>query len=96
MPYVSVEHEPDVWVDAHVEKQWKRGGKWRLTVYYFVGDRQYYRTFDADQVRPAMSAEVQSNAHGDAAAELTRPDGEHDQQPSPIDLRDPQHLRRRD
>jgi hypothetical protein len=95
MPYVSVEHEPDMWVDAHVEKQWKRGGKWRLSVYYFVGDRQYYRTFEADQVRPAMSAEDQGDAQGEAAAGQDRPEAEHHPR-TPIDLRDPQHLRRRD
>lgn len=57
MPYVSVEHEPGFWVDAHVEKQWKHAGRWRLAVYYFVDAVQYYRVFDADQIRSAISAE---------------------------------------
>ncbi len=59
MAYVSVEHQPGVWVDAHIEKQWKRDGRWRLACYYFVDSVQFYRVFDAGQVRPASSAEGQ-------------------------------------
>jgi len=55
MAYVSVEHEPGVWVDAHIEKQWKREGHWRLGCYYFVDAVQFYRVFDADHVRPIIS-----------------------------------------
>jgi hypothetical protein len=59
--YVSVQHEPDVWVDAHVEKQWKHEDRWRLSVYYFVGQLQYYREYDTDQVRPVSSTELQDD-----------------------------------
>jgi hypothetical protein len=52
VPYVSIEHQPGVWVAAHIEKQWKHQGCWRLSCYYFVDLLQYYRVFDADQVRP--------------------------------------------
>jgi hypothetical protein len=103
--YVSVEHDTDVWVDAHVEKRWKRGGQWRLSVYYFVGGRQYYRTYDEDKVRPVMSAELQDDGlqhdelqndeQRDTAASPEPPQGEHDR-PLAIDLRDAQHNRRPD
>jgi hypothetical protein len=55
VPYVSVEHQPDVWVDAHIEKQWKQEGRWRLSCYYFVDTVQHYRVFDADRVRPSIT-----------------------------------------
>jgi hypothetical protein len=57
VPYVSVEHQPGVWVDAHIEKQCKYEGRWRLSCYYFVDTVQHYRVFDADQVRPVISAQ---------------------------------------
>ena len=57
MPYVSVEHQPGVWVNAHIEKQWKLEGRWRLSCYYFVDTVQHYRVFDADQVRPVIPAQ---------------------------------------
>ena len=95
MSYVSVEHEPDAWVDAHVEKRWKRAGQWRLSVYYFVGGRQYYRTFDEEQVRPVMSAELQDDEQRDADAAHEPPEGEHDRRLS-IDLREGQHNNRLD
>jgi hypothetical protein len=94
MSYVSVEHEPDLWVDAHIEKRWKRAGQWRLSVYYFVGGRQYYRTYDEEQVRPVMSAELQDDEQRDAAAAHEPPEGEHDRRLS-IDLREGQHHNRR-
>lgn len=95
MSYVSVEHEPDVWVDAHVEKRWQRGGQWRLSVYYFVDGRQFYRTYDEEQVRPVMSAELQDDEQRDAPAEHEPPEGEHGRRLS-IDLREAQHDRRPD
>jgi hypothetical protein len=49
---VLVQHEPDVSVEARVEKQWRHGGRWRLSVYYYVGLLQHYRVYDADQCRP--------------------------------------------
>jgi hypothetical protein len=91
--YVSVEHEPDVWVDAHVEKRWRREGRWRLSVYYFVDGRQYYRTYDEDTVRPVMSAELQNDERRDEAAADGPPQVKHDGGES-IDLRDGQHSRR--
>jgi hypothetical protein len=93
--YVSVEHEADVWVDAHVEKRWKRAGQWRLSVYYFVDGRQYYRTYDEDDVRPVVSAELQDDEQRDAAAAADPPQGHSDGGES-IDLRDGQHSRRLD
>jgi hypothetical protein len=92
MPYVSVEHEPDVWVDAHVEKRWKRGGLWRLSVYYFVNGQQYYRSYDEDKVRPVMSPELQVDGQGDPAAAPEPAQGEHRRRLS-IDLREGQHSR---
>lgn len=84
MSYVSVEHQPGLWVDAHIEKQWKHEGRWRLSCYYFVDTMQFCRMFDADQVRPVSSAEDEQGEqrhagtrHGktyredDAAAPLT-------------------------
>jgi hypothetical protein len=84
-----------VWVDAHVEKRWQRGGQWRLSVYYFVDGRQYYRTYDEDQVRPVMSGELQDDEQGDAAAGPEPPLGEQHRHVS-IDLRDPEDNRRLD
>jgi hypothetical protein len=57
VPYVSVEHQPGVWVNAHIEKQWKHEGRWRLSCYYFVDTVQHYRVFDAYQVRPVIPAQ---------------------------------------
>jgi hypothetical protein len=91
VPYVSVEHDPGVWLDAHVEKQWKREGQWRLSVYYFVGSQQFYRVYDANQVRPATSDEPRDEQERDETSGLEPPQS---QQPStePIDLR--QHVLR--
>lgn len=91
MPYVSVEHEPGFWVDAHVEKQWKSEGRWRLSCYYFVGTVQFYRVFDADQARPLISAEHHHDEQRDAAARDEPGHGEHDRS-DPIDLRDAQQV----
>jgi hypothetical protein len=44
-------------VNAHIEKQWKLEGRWRLSCYYFVDTVQHYRVFDADQVRPVILAQ---------------------------------------
>jgi len=33
VPYVSVEHEAGLWVDALVERQWEDSGHWRLSVH---------------------------------------------------------------
>jgi hypothetical protein len=44
-------------VNAHIEKQWKLEGRWRLSCYYFVDTVQHYRVFDADQVRPVIPAQ---------------------------------------
>jgi hypothetical protein len=93
--YVSVEHEPDVWVDAHVEKRWKRGGQSRLSVYYFVDGRQYYRTYDEDNVRPVTSVELQDDEKRDESAGTEPPQVQHEGDES-IDLRDGQHIRRLD
>jgi hypothetical protein len=65
MAYVSVEHEPDFWVDAYIEKEWKREGRWRLGCYYFVDTVQFYRVFDADQVRPIFPVEGSALAEGE-------------------------------
>jgi hypothetical protein len=91
VPYVSVEHDPGLWVDAHIEKQWKHEGRWWLSVYYFVGGEQFYRVYAADQVRPASSDERHDDQEGEAAGlEPTQGEG----QPSePIDLR--RHAKRR-
>jgi hypothetical protein len=51
-----VQHQPGRWVEARVEKQWCYEGRWRLSVYYYVGiGMQYYRVYDADQCRPVGS-----------------------------------------
>lgn len=91
VPYVSVEHEPDMWVDAHVEKQWKQEGRWRLSVYYFVGLLQCYRVCDADQVRPVNSVELHDDEQRDAPAGHEPPNGEHDSS-EPVDFRDTLHV----
>jgi hypothetical protein len=93
--YVSVEHEPEVWVDAHVEKQWRREGRWWLSVYYFVDGRQYYRAFEAAQVRPPTSVDLQDAEEDDPAAAQEQPKAKHERQ-QPIDLRHPENTRRPD
>lgn len=55
MPYVLVQHEPDVWLEARVEKQWRHRGRWRLSAFYYVGLLQHHRVYDADQCRPVGS-----------------------------------------
>lgn len=45
--YVEVLHEPGVWVRARVEKQWRHGGRWRLSCYHYVELLQHYRVYDA-------------------------------------------------
>jgi len=86
VPYVSVEHEPGVWLDAHVERQWKHEGRWRLSVYYFVGSQQFYRVVDAEQVRPVTSDERRDDPERDETAPIEAPEGEH-RTTEPIDLR---------
>jgi hypothetical protein len=81
-----VEHEPGVWLDAHVEKQWKHEGRWRLSVYYFVGSQQFYRVVDADQVRPVTSGERGEDQAPDETARTEAPEGEH-RTAEQIDLR---------
>jgi hypothetical protein len=81
LPYVMVPHEPDLWVRAHVEKQSKYNGRWRLGCYYFVGILQHYRVYDADQCRPEPSAaELHHDEHRDPPAG--------NDPTAPIDLRD--------
>jgi hypothetical protein len=63
MGYVSVEHQPGVWVDAHIEKQRKHGGRWRLSCYHFVENVRFYRVFDADQVGPVSSRQSEQRKH---------------------------------
>jgi hypothetical protein len=66
--YVLVQHEPGVWLEARVEKQWRHQGRWRLSVYYYVEWLQHYRVYDAEQCRPARSADdVQDDDQRDAA-----------------------------
>jgi hypothetical protein len=84
VPYVSVEHEPGVWLDAHVEKQWKREGRWLLSVYYFVGSQQFYRVYDAEQVRAPSSDERRDQPERDETAGVEPPSGE-DSPTKPID-----------
>jgi hypothetical protein len=48
---VLVQHEPGVWVEANVEKQWQFECRWRLACYYYIDQLQYYRVYDADQCR---------------------------------------------
>jgi hypothetical protein len=91
VPYVSVEHEPGLWVDAHVEKQSRREGRWRLSVYYFVGTQQFYRVFDADQVRPVNSAACQDDEQRHASAGHEPSRDKHERR-EPIDLRDALHV----
>jgi hypothetical protein len=56
LPYVMVQHQRDHWVEARVEKQWRREGRWRLSVYYCLGiGMQHYRVFDADPCRSVAS-----------------------------------------
>ena len=88
MPYVMVPHEPDLWVRAHIEKQCRYEGQWRLSCYYFVGRLQQYRVYDADQVRPVGSAssEFQGDEQRDAPAGHAPAQGEHGPC-EPIDLR---------
>jgi hypothetical protein len=92
VPYVSVEHDKGVWLDAHVERRWKQDGRWWLSVYYFVGSEQFYRVYDADHVRPVGSAELQDDQEHDATAVVEPREGEH-RLSEPIDLRDAQHTR---
>jgi hypothetical protein len=70
LPYVLVPHEPGVWLRARVEKQWRYQGRWRLSVYYYVGiGVQHYRVYDADHCRPVGSAaKLQDDHQRDAAA----------------------------
>ena len=63
LPYVMVPHEPDLWVRAHVEKQCKYEGQWRLSCYYFVGLQQQYRVYDADQVRACGQVVAPAGGH---------------------------------
>ena len=91
MSYVSVEHRPGVWVDAHIEKQWKREGRWQLSVYYFVDTQQFYRVFDADQVQPATPTELQDGEQSQVATGRVPAHGEHDRR-EPIDVRRPQRV----
>ena len=51
MPYVSVEHEAGLWVDALVARKWEDRGHWRLSVHYVLDTVAYCRVVDADQVR---------------------------------------------
>jgi hypothetical protein len=76
VPYVLVQHEPDVWLEARVEKQWRHQGRWRLSVYYYVDvGLQHYRVYDADQCRPAGSAaELQDEDRCYAAAGQEQPE----------------------
>jgi hypothetical protein len=92
--YVAVEHEPGVWVDAHVERQWKHEGRRWLAVYYFVDGLQYFRVFDTDQVRPAISAERREQEQGHATAGDEQSRGRH-QRSDAVDLRHAQHVGRR-
>jgi hypothetical protein len=77
LPYVMVQHQPDQWVEARIKQQWRYEGRWRLSVYYYVGiGMQHYRVYDADQCRPVGSAQPQDDqqrddgrAHGDAHGE---------------------------
>ena len=88
MPYVMVPHEPDLWVRAHVEKQCRYQGQWRLSCYYFVGLQQQYRVYDADQVRPVGPApELQGEKQRDPPAGHEPAQSQHDPR-EPIDLRD--------
>jgi hypothetical protein len=86
VPYVSVEHEPGLWVDAHVERQWKEEGQWRLSVRYIVDTLAYCRVLDADQVRQVIAAELQGHERRRATAGHEPPHGRHDRRVS-IDLR---------
>ena len=47
-----VQHRPGHWIEARVEKQWRYQGRWRLSVYYYIGLLQHYGVYDADQCRP--------------------------------------------
>jgi hypothetical protein len=53
MPRIKVQHQPGVWVEARVEKQWKFEGRWRLSCFYYLGTgQQYYRIYNASDCRP--------------------------------------------
>jgi hypothetical protein len=59
--YVSVEHEPGIWMDAHVEDQWKRHGRWQVSVYYFVRGLEHHRVCDFELIRWVSSVELQDH-----------------------------------
>jgi hypothetical protein len=91
VPYVSVEHEPGLWVDAQVERQWEDGGKWRLSVHYIVDTRVHRRVLDADQVRQVISAELQGHERRRTTAGHEPSRGRHERRVS-IDLRHARHV----
>ena len=91
VPYVSVEHEAGLWVDALVERQWEDSGHWRLSVHYVLDTLAYCRVVDADQVRPVISAELQGHERRRPAAGHEAPDGRHERRLS-IDLRHARHV----
>jgi hypothetical protein len=56
-PSVLVQHRPEEWVQARIEKQWRYERRWRLSCYYYVGLLQRYRVYDADQCRSPTPTE---------------------------------------
>jgi hypothetical protein len=53
--YVLVQHRPGEWVRARVDRQWRYAGRWRLSVFYYLGMEQFYRVHDAADCRPSKS-----------------------------------------
>ena len=53
--YVEVQHQPDMWVRARVDRQWRYQGVWRVAVYYYVDALQYFRVIPADDCRSSQA-----------------------------------------
>lgn len=89
---MQVQHEPGVWVRAHVENECRQQGRWRLSCYYFVGNLQCYRVYDADQVwREGSASELQDDERSDPPTGQVPPQGGYDSR-QPILLRDALHV----
>jgi len=63
-------------MDAHVEDQWKRHGRWQVSLYYFVRGLEHHRVCDLEQIRWVSSVELQD--HEQRGATVCEPtDAEH-------------------
>jgi len=76
MPYRARPHEPDVWLRAGVEKQWRYQGRWRRSVHYDGSiAMQHQRVYYADQCRPVGPQQRRPNG-GSSRARPAPPRGE--------------------